>query len=92
MYPFIKYRFFCLCPPCDSNTLCSISVYMHASHKDTIPFNERPTCRVEEAVEATGIGRSKLYVDMKAGKLEFVKYGRRRLVRVPSLLKLVGGA
>ena len=57
--------------------------------KDPIPFRERPTCSVEEAVEATSIGRSKLYMDMKAGKLEFVKHGTRRLVSVPSLLKMI---
>jgi hypothetical protein len=62
---------------------------MRTCPKDPIPFRERLTCSVPEAVEATSIGRSKLYVAMKAGKLEYVKYGQRRLVRVPSLLKLI---
>ena len=55
-----------------------------------IPFRERLTCSVPEAVEATSLSRAKLYLDMKAGKLEFVKHGTRRLVRVPSLLKMIG--
>ena len=59
--------------------------------KVPVPFRERLTCSIPEAVEATSIGRSNLYVAMRAGKLEYVKYGQRRLVRVPSLLKLIEG-
>jgi len=47
------------------------------------------TCSIPEAVQATSIGRSNLYAAMKSGRLEYVKYGQRRLVRVPSLLKLI---
>jgi excisionase family DNA binding protein len=55
----------------------------------TIPFFERPTCTIAEACEATGLGRSKLYQLISGGDLDTTTIGRRRLVRVPSLLRLV---
>lgn len=64
----------------------SLSAPRHA-----IPFEQRPTCTISEACEATGIGRSKLYELMGAGQLDTTWIGRRRLVRVPSLLRLVQG-
>jgi hypothetical protein len=54
-----------------------------------VPFQQRITCSVSDAEAATGISRSQLYLEMKAGRLEYVKRGTRRLIRVPSLLKLV---
>jgi len=57
----------------------------------TIPFVERPTCTIAEACEATGLGRSKLYELIGEGQIDTTTVGRRRLVRVPSLLRLVEG-
>jgi hypothetical protein len=55
-----------------------------------ILFCERPTCSIDQAEEASGLSRSMLYVKMKSGELEWVKVGARRLIKVPSLLKLLG--
>ncbi len=60
---------------------------MAAPH--SIPFAQRPTCTISEACEAIGIGRSKLYELIGDGHLDTTRIGRRRLVRVPSLLRLV---
>lgn len=57
----------------------------------TIPFGERPTCTIAEACAATGLGRSKLYELIGEGQIDTTTVGRRRLVRVPSLLRLVEG-
>jgi len=54
-----------------------------------IPFSERPTCSVAEACSAAGFGRTKLYELMDDGAVETTKIGRRRLVRVSSLLRLL---
>ena len=40
---------------------------------------------VTEVAELTGLSRSHLYVEMGAGRLKYVKAGRRRLVRVGDL-------
>jgi len=55
-----------------------------------IPFRERVTCSITDAEAASGISRSQLYLEMKSGRLEFIKRGTRRLVVVPSLLKMLG--
>jgi excisionase family DNA binding protein len=43
------------------------------------------TVSVSEAVRLTGLSRSKLYVEMAAGRLNFLKVGDRRLIRVSAL-------
>ena len=69
---------------------------MHASQdfnsKDVrpIPFAERLTCTVTEACRATGIGRTKLYELMSGGYIKTQLVGRRRLVLVKSLVRLMG--
>ena len=63
-------------------------ISVEAMHR-TIPFAERPTCTIAEACRATGLGRSKLYELIGAGHLDTARIGRRRLVRVSSLLRLV---
>ena len=40
---------------------------------------------VTEVAHLTGLSRSHLYVEMSAGRLRYVKAGRRRLVRVDDL-------
>lgn len=53
------------------------------------PFMQRPTCTIKEACEAVGMGRTKFYELIKGGELKTVSIGRRRLVQVPSLLKVL---
>lgn len=55
----------------------------------TIPFHHRISCTIEEACEATGIGRTKLYEEMSAGRVQTTTVGRRRLVLVRSLLAFI---
>ena len=56
---------------------------------ERIPFPERPTCTINEACNAVGLGRTKLYQLIGGGAVETLTIGRRRLVRVPSLLRLM---
>lgn len=64
----------------------------HHPVRSTIPFNERPTCTIAEACSAAGFGRTKLYELIEGGAVDTVMIGRRRLVRVPSLLRLLAPA
>lgn len=57
--------------------------------KPSIPFRQRPTCTIKEACSASGLGRTKFYELIKGGQLTIISIGRRRLVQVPSLLKLL---
>jgi excisionase family DNA binding protein len=43
-------------------------------------FNQKLSLSVEEAAEATGIGRSKLYEAMRDGLLQARKFGRRTII------------
>ncbi|HEX4105800.1 MAG TPA: helix-turn-helix domain-containing protein [Rhizomicrobium sp.] len=71
-------------PPLDWNTM------LHsASSIANIPFPERVTCTVPEALRVTGLGRTKLYELIGQGSLRTFKIGRRRLIVVESLLALV---
>jgi excisionase family DNA binding protein len=63
-----------------------------ADRVSAIPFRDRPTCRIDEACQVSGLGRSSLYAAMKDGRLEFSKVGKRTLISVPSLLLLIGAA
>lgn len=58
----------------------------------TIPFAQRISCTIPEACEATGIGRTKLYEEMDAGRVATTTVGRRRLVLVRTLLHLIDPA
>ena len=57
-----------------------------------IPFDERLTCSVAEACTAVGLSRSKIYELIAGGAVETVLIGRRRLVRVPSLKRLLSSS
>jgi excisionase family DNA binding protein len=59
---------------------------------DTIPFAQRLTCTIPEACKVTGLGRTKLYELIGGGYLDTITIGRRRLVRVTSLLSIVAPA
>jgi excisionase family DNA binding protein len=57
---------------------------------DSTQLRDRLTCTVREACSATGIGKTKMHELISGGAVESAKIGRRRLVKVPSLLRLVG--
>lgn len=48
------------------------------------------TATIKEACAMTGLGRTTLYSRIADGSLDAVSIGRRRLVKVDSLRKLVG--
>jgi len=55
-----------------------------------IPFNERPLCSIDDGREAAGaMGLTKFYelLDINGGPIESAMIGRRRYVRVSSLLR-----
>jgi len=60
--------------------------------KERVPFRDRLACSITDAEVASGISRSRLYQEMKAGRLDYIKRGKRRLIVVPSLLRLLGAA
>lgn len=49
------------------------------------------TVSVKEAVRITGLGRSYLYELMKAGDLSYKNIGKRRLIPLTNLRRLVLG-
>ena len=55
----------------------------------TIPFYQRVTCTVPDACAATGLGKTTIFEKIADGTLESSTVGRRRLISVASLLKLV---
>jgi excisionase family DNA binding protein len=55
----------------------------------TIPFSQRLSCTIDEACEATSLGRTKLYELIGDGRLATTTIGRRRLVIVRGLLSLL---
>ncbi len=57
--------------------------------RSAIRFDERPTCTIAEACSAAGLGKTKFYELMGEGAIETIRIGRRRLVRVPSLLQFL---
>jgi excisionase family DNA binding protein len=61
------------------------------SNSTSVPFAEKFSCTVDEAMSATGLGRSKFYQLIRAGTLETRRVGKRRLVLISSLKKLVDG-
>lgn len=50
------------------------------------------TCSVNEAAKAIGVSRATLYNYINDGKIDSVRIGRRRLVKVSSIHKLVEAA
>jgi hypothetical protein len=55
----------------------------------SIPFRERLSCTIPEACAATGIGRTKLYEEISAGRVQVRKFGTRTVVVVHSLVALI---
>lgn len=60
-----------------------------AAEPSSMPFAQRITFTIEDACEVTGLGRTKLYELIGAGRIVTTKVGRRRLVVVRSLLALL---
>src|SRR5262249_52793317 len=57
----------------------------------TLPFRERLGCSPSEACVALGIGRTFFYKLVAERRIEVTKVGRRTIVIVPSLLRLLDG-
>jgi hypothetical protein len=81
-------------PMCDGSTSSGLakrvpSAKIVGDRARSVPFRERPTCTVAEACSAAGLGRTKLYELIGGGVLETTTVGRRRLVFVQSLLRLL---
>jgi hypothetical protein len=72
------------------NTYCSATGTARHREPGRIAFGERLTCSVNDAAEASGLSRSMIYNKMKSGEIEWTKIGSRRLIKVPSLLRLLG--
>jgi excisionase family DNA binding protein len=53
-----------------------------------IPFRDRIYCTINEAAQATGSGRSKIYELIKAERIRTVRIDGRTKVVVASLLEL----
>lgn len=51
---------------------------------------ETVTCSVNDAAKAIGIGRVTLYKLIDQGKIESVRIGGRRLVKIDSIRRLIG--
>ena len=60
-----------------------------AAEPSTMRFAQRLTCTIDDACEVTGLGRTKLYELIGAGRIVTTTIGRRRLVVVRSLLALL---
>ena len=50
---------------------------------------EKVTASIEETCAALGLGRSNVYLLIGAGRLQTVKIGKRRLVKVASIHELI---
>ena len=59
------------------------NVYLQRPNK-TVPA-PMLACSITEAAAATGLSRSYLYTEMQAGRLLFIKAGKRRLVTIDAL-------
>jgi hypothetical protein len=54
-----------------------------------MPFADRRTCTIKQAMQASGLGHSKLYELLKDKRLASTKVDGRRLIIVESLLQLL---
>jgi excisionase family DNA binding protein len=57
----------------------------------TLPFRERLGCSPSEACVALGVGRTFFYKLVADHRIEVTKVGRRTIVSVASLVKLLDG-
>lgn len=54
-----------------------------------VPYSERIFVSVSQAVELSGMGRTRIYEEIKSGRLRSKTEGRRRLIFVESLLEWI---
>jgi excisionase family DNA binding protein len=54
-----------------------------------VPFDQRVTCTVAEACEFTGLGKTLIFSKIADNTIHSVMIGRRRLIKVPSLMAMV---
>lgn len=57
-----------------------------------MPFAARLSATIEETCQATGLGRTRIYEMIKAGRIETSMEGTRRLILVRSIVKLIDPA
>jgi excisionase family DNA binding protein len=62
-----------------------------APERGTLPFRERLGCSPSEACVALGVGRTLFYQLIAEGRVEVIKLGRRTVVCIPSLIRLLDG-
>jgi excisionase family DNA binding protein len=58
----------------------------------TVEYAHKLAYSVEEAAEAIGISRSLVYDEMNAGRLGYIKIGRRRLITSQQLNEYLAAA
>ena len=58
---------------------------------ETIPLRDRFGCTIREACTATGLKPTKIYELIAAGAIKSRKIGKRRIVEVKSLERLIEG-
>lgn len=49
------------------------------------------TASINDTAKALGVGRTSVYALIKAGRLEAIKLGRRTLIKVASIRKMIDG-
>lgn len=54
-----------------------------------IPFKERFSCTIPEACSGTGLSRTRIYEEIKAGRVQTMKVGNRTLIVLETLLSLI---
>jgi hypothetical protein len=57
-----------------------------AEVKGPMPFEQRYSATIDDAVDGTGASRSRIYEWIKSGKVKTAQNGRRPLVIVSSLI------
>lgn len=57
--------------------------------RHSLDLSQRITISVDEAMSATGIGKTMLYELLNDGSLRSIKLGKRRLIIVESLHELI---
>jgi excisionase family DNA binding protein len=62
-----------------------------AKHKREIPDTWKLAYQIPEAVEATGLCRSNIYMLIKTGQLPIRKFGKRTLILADDLKTLMQG-